>query len=91
MLEDPLLDVLQAVVVLVEDAGRLVHVQAVFGGDPPGDFQHGVDVRPHPALLWALLAHPFELGHLPLQRRTYGVGQVTAGDHRTVVLGGPVI
>ena len=44
--EDPLLDLLEAVVVLVEDPGGFLDVELVVGGDVPGQADQPVDVGP---------------------------------------------
>ena len=46
VLEDPLLDLLEAVVVLVEDLGGLLDVELVVGRDVPGQADQPVDIRP---------------------------------------------
>ena len=46
VLEDPLLDLLEAVVVLVEDLGRLLDIEQVLGGDVPRQADQPVDVGP---------------------------------------------
>ena len=49
VLEDALLDLLEAVVVLVEDLGRLLDVEAVVGGDGPRQRDEPVHVGPDDA------------------------------------------
>src|SRR5207244_13074801 len=46
VLEDSLLDLLQAVVILVEDLGGLLDVELVLGRDVPRAPHEPVDVRP---------------------------------------------
>ena len=46
VLEDALLDLLEAVVVLVEDPGGFLDVELVVGGDVPGQADQPVDVGP---------------------------------------------
>ena len=49
VLEDPLLDLLEAVVVLVEDPGGFLDVELVVGRDVPGQADQPVDVGPDDA------------------------------------------
>ena len=49
VLEDPLLDLLEAVVVLVEDPGGFLDVELVVGRDVPGQADQPVHVRPDDA------------------------------------------
>ena len=49
VLEDPLLDLLEAVVVLVEDPGGFLDVELVVGRRVPGQADQPVDVRPDDA------------------------------------------
>ena len=65
-LDDALLDVLEAGVVLIEDASRLAEVEVVLRADVPRDLEHPVEVRPDPAVLRALLAGPLETVQLAL-------------------------
>ena len=59
-LDDPVLDVLQAGVILVQDPPRFDHVEPVLGPLVPGQLQHPVEVVADPALLRVLLAHALE-------------------------------
>ena len=64
VLEDPLLDLLEAVVVLVEDPGGLLDVELVVGRDVPGQADQPVHVRPDDADLGRGRrdpAHPVDL------------------------------
>ena len=49
VLEDPLLDLLEAVVVLVEDLGGYLDIELVVGRDVPRQADEPVDVRPDDA------------------------------------------
>ncbi len=65
-LEDPVLDVAEAVVVLVQDPARLDQVEVVRGADLPRDLEHPVQVVADPAVLGALLGGPVEAVELAL-------------------------
>ena len=66
VLEDALLDLLQAVVVLVEDLLGLVDVELVLGLLVPGQREDPVDVVAHDGRLGAHRAHHLELLQLLL-------------------------
>ena len=87
VLEDAVLHVAQAVVVLVEDARRLVHVEPVLGLLAPGQLEDGVQPGPDPPVLGVLLAHPLELVDLAVDRLAHGLGQVALLDLAPVVVG----
>ncbi len=61
VLEDPLLHVLQPVVVLIEDARRLGDVQTVLRPHAPRQLEHRVEPCPDPAVLGVLLARALQL------------------------------
>ena len=65
-LDDALLDVLEAGVVLVEDAPRFGEIEIVLRSDVPGDLEHPVEIRPDPAVLRALLARALKAVQLSL-------------------------
>ena len=62
VLEDPFLDVLKPVVVLVEDPGCLVDVETVFGRRHPTGAPARSRAKSASTLLGALLARALELG-----------------------------
>src|SRR5207342_3641064 len=64
VLEDPILHVLQALVVGVEHDARLGDVQVVVRTDVPRDLDHPVEVRADPALLGRLLGRPLQAAQL---------------------------
>src|SRR5438105_1168276 len=59
-LDDPVLHVAEACVVLVEDLARLLEVVVVFGAHVPGDVEHPVEVGADPPVLGVLLARPLQ-------------------------------
>src|SRR2546430_1272254 len=63
-LEDPILDVVEAIVVLVQDPARLDQVEVVRGANLPRDLEHPVQVVADPAVLGALLGGPVEAAAL---------------------------
>ena len=87
VLEDAVLHVAQPVVVLVEDARRLGHVEPVLGLLAPGQLEHGVQPGPDPPVLGVLLAHPLQLVDLAVDRLAHGLGQVPLLDLAPVVVG----
>ena len=87
VLEDALLHVLQAVVVLVEDPRRLGDVEAVLGLDAPRELEHGVEPGADPARLGALVAGALELVDLALDGRAHVLGQVARLELGPVVVG----
>lgn len=92
MLENPILDVTEAVVVLIEDSGCRVQVDPVLGFDAPGQLEDGVEPGTDPSVLGALLRGPLELSDLSRDRCTDVFGKFGgAGPRSVVVRVGPVI
>ncbi len=91
VLEDALLDVLEAVVVLVEDPGRIEHVEGVLGTHAPRQFQDGVEPRTDPAVLGALLVRALQLVELALDGGAHVIGEVRRVDPRSQVVAGVLV
>ena len=87
VLDDPLLDLVEAVVIGIEHGAGRDHVGGVLGRDAPGQLEHGVEPGPDPRGLRALVAGPLELVDLAQQRLAYGVGDVGGLDAAAVVVG----
>jgi hypothetical protein len=87
VLEDAVLHVVEAVVVLVEDAGRLGHVEPVLGLLAPGQLEHGVQPGAYPSVFGVLLAHPLELVDLAVDGLADPLGEVAALGLGPVVVG----
>ena len=87
VLDDPLLDLVEPVVVGVEHGAGGDHVGGVLGGDAPGQLEHGVEPGPDPGRLRALVAGALELVDLAQQRLAHGVGDVGGLDPAAVVVG----
>src|SRR5207342_1774929 len=64
VLQDPILHVLQALVIGVEHDPRLRDVEVVVRADAPRDLDHPVEVRADPALLGRLLRGPLQTAQL---------------------------
>ena len=75
MLEDAVLHVLQAVVVLVEDGSGCGDVEAILGLLAPRQLEHRVEPRANPALLRALFVRALELVDLLKDCGADGLGQ----------------
>ncbi|MCA9682910.1 MAG: PAS domain-containing protein, partial [Myxococcales bacterium] len=81
VLEDPLLDLLEVVVVLVEDVADRADLELVLGGDRPGQIDQPLEVGPRDRVLGARRLHllePVELleGDLLGLLRHLGVGDL---------------
>ena len=76
VLEDAVLHVLQAGVVVVQDPAGLADVEGVGGGLAPGQLGDGVEPGPDPAVLGALLAGPLQPADLPLHGGPDGLGHL---------------
>ena len=87
VLDDPLLDLVEPVVVRVEHGAGGDHVGGVLGRDAPRQLEHGVEPGPDPGRLRALVAGALELVDLAQQRLAYGVGDVGGLDPAAVVVG----
>ena len=87
VLHDPLLDLLEAVVVGVEDLAGPDHVVVVLGALVPGQLEHGVEPGADPGGLGALVAGALELVDLLQQGGAHGVGHVGGLDPGAVVVG----
>ena len=87
VLHDPLLDLVEAVVVGVEHRARRHDVGGVLGRDVPRQLEHGVEPGPDPRGLGALVAGALELVDLAQQRLAHGVGHVGGLDPGAVVVG----
>ena len=59
-LDDPVLDVVEAVVIGVEDVARLSQVELVVGAGAERQLEHAVEPGADPGVLGRLLAHPLE-------------------------------
>ncbi len=87
VLHDPLLDVVEPVVVGVEHLAGAHDVGGVLGAHRPRQLEHGVQPGADPARLRALVAGPLELADLAQRRLAHGVRQVCCFDAAPVVLG----
>ena len=87
MLDDPVLDVVETVVVGVEDGARRGDVGAVRRPRRPRQLEHGVEPGADPAGLRALVAASLELADLAQRRLAHLVGQVGLLDPGAVVVG----
>ncbi len=87
MLDDPLLDVVEPVVVGVEDGAGGHEVGGVGRGDVPGQLEDGVEPGPDPLRLGVLLAGPLQLVDLAQQRLAHGVRDVGGLRPGAVVIG----
>ncbi len=92
VLDDALLDVIQAGVVLVQDPPGSGNVVGVLGAVVPRDVEHGVQPGPDPADLGRLLGGALQLRDFLHRRVVHILGQVGRLDPRPVVvlLGGGV-
>ena len=59
-LDDPLFDVVEPGMVLIEDAARLGDIEAILGPLAPGQLEHPIQVVADPAVLGVLLAGALE-------------------------------
>ena len=87
VLDDPLLHLVEPVVIGIEHGAGGDHIGGVVGRDAPGQLEHGVEPGPDPCGLRALVAGPLELVDLPQQRLAYGVGDLGGLDAAAVVVG----
>ena len=87
VLENPLFDVGQTVVVGVQNAGGLDHFEAVVGLHAPGELEDRVEPGTDPACLGALLIGALELVDLALDRHPDMFGEVALGQLGPVVIG----
>ncbi len=78
VLQDPLLDVVEPVVVLVQDLLGAGDVELVLGRVAPGEVQDRLGVVPDDAVLGTGGVRPGQLGQLLLQRLDDRLGQVVA-------------
>ena len=62
--DDPLLDLLQAVMIVVQDPAGLVEIEAVAGGFLPRQVQNPLDIRPGNGVLRRRRGDPVETGQL---------------------------
>ncbi len=67
VLDDPFLDLVEVVVILVQDLPRLDEVQAILGGLRPRDVENPVQVRPDHLVFRRGRRHPLEAIHLTLR------------------------
>ena len=83
VLDDPVLHVLQAGVVGVEDAPGLLDVGGVVGADAPGELEHGVEPGADPAGLGRRVGGALELVGLAQRCLADRLGQVGGLDAAT--------
>ena len=87
VLDDPVLDVLEAGVVGVEHLARVDGVEPLLGALAPRHGEQPVEVGADHRRLAALVAHPLEPRELALGLLAHGVGHAGLGDLRAVVVG----
>ena len=87
VLDDPLLDLVEAVVVGVQHLAGAGDVVAVVGRARPRQLEHGVEPGADPGGLGVLLAGPLELVDLPEQRLAHVVGHLGGLHPAAVVVG----
>src|SRR4029079_9392716 len=87
VLDDPLLHLVEPVVIGIEHGAGGDHIGGVVGRDAPGELEHGVEPRPDPGGLRALVAGPLELADLAQQRLADGFGDLGGLDPAAVVVG----
>ena len=92
ILDNPLLDLVEAVVIGVENAARLSQIDRGLVGKPPRQFDQAVKVGPHHAVLGGGLGHALEpaqlLARFLLDLRRHaglGNGRLELGRHPTIV------
>ena len=85
VLDDPLLHLVEPVVIGIQHGTGGDHIGGVVGRDAPGQLEHGVEPGPDPCRLRALVAGPLELVDLA-QRLAYGVGDLGGLDTAAVVV-----
>src|SRR5581483_11879649 len=86
VLDDPVLDVVESRVILVEDASGLRDVEVVLGPDVPGNLGHPVEVRADPTVLGRLLGRALQTGKLALGLLPRALRHARLGDLATVLL-----
>ena len=86
VLDDPVLDVIQARVIRVEDLARARDVVGVVAALVPRDLQHRVQPGADPAALWRLVRGPLQLGRFLERGLAHLLGQVRGLDPGLVVL-----
>ena len=86
VLDDPVLHVLEAGVVLVQDLARVLRVEALLGALAPRDGEEPVEVVADDRRLRRLVAHPLEPGELALGLLEHVLGHLGLGDLRPVLL-----
>ncbi len=79
-LDDSLLDVAQAGVVLVQDSPRLFQVVVVVRPHVPREVEHPVEVGADPAVLGVLLARPLQAVELSVDLGQHVLGHAGLGD-----------
>ena len=92
VLDDAVLDVLQAGMIRIEHLTRVAGVQPLLRALSPRDGQQPVEIRADHLRLAALVAHALEAARFALCLLSHGVRHPGFGDLRPVVLGGgPVV
>ena len=86
VLDDPVLDVLEAGVVGVEHLARVLGVEPLLGALAPRHGEQPVEVVADHRRLGRALAHPLEAAELLLGLLAHGVGHARLGDLRPVLL-----
>ncbi len=86
VLDDPLLDLVEIVVVFVEDATRFDWIEAILRRFVPRDVQHPVDVGADHLVLGRRRGHALETIDFPHRHRLDPLGQVGFGDPRADLL-----
>src|SRR4029453_7562710 len=90
VLDDPVLHVGQAGVVLVQDRARRVDLEVVLRADVPRDLGHPGEVGADPAVLGRLLRHRLETTELALGLLPRALRHVRVGDLLPVLLHDPL-
>jgi len=86
VLDHPVLDVLEARVVGIEDLTRVLRVEALLRALAPGHREQPVEVVPDHGRLGGLVAHPLEPRELPLGLLEHLLGHLGLGDLLAVLL-----
>ena len=86
VLHDPVLDVVEAVVVLVQDLARVLGVEPLVGALRPRHGDEPVEVGANDGCLWRLLADALEPAELALRLLLHLFGHAGLGDLRAVLV-----
>ena len=86
VLDDPILDVVQTCVVLVQDLARVIGIQPLLGSLAPRDGEQPVEVVPDHRCLGRLVPHALEPRELALGLLEHVLGHLGVGDLLPVLL-----